>query len=115
MNIMHHVSISPTHKPVLGGRSGTAWISIAEFARRFGPHSAQWDDPDAKVKVVWTIDTPRGPCEVRDYWWNAENEMSIAVPCHDGDFGSMTYSARKARKASLWVRKWLRAHGVACE
>lgn len=93
-----NVSLASTFKPALGGRCGTAHISLKEFASHFGePHAK---DVGGKVKAIWSIDTPRGPANVRDYWWNGERELTV--------------SAGNA-KAARWAIGWLRTHGIkAC-
>ena len=95
------------------GRHGTIPLSLEAFAARMGdPHEqvarAHWRDYDGhprldgagKVSAIWIFETPRGPVEVGDYWWNAENELSIR--------GTPTTH----RKAFLWFRRWCRESGV---
>lgn len=106
--IVKNVSLASVYKPVMGGRVGTVNLSPYEFFKRFGdPHvledanilfcdkrTAYYDN---KVTTIWTFDTPRGPFEVRDYWWNGPEEMSIAAA---------------NKKQTLWAVRYLKYMGV---
>jgi len=92
----HTILIEKGEREILGGRSGTVWASLGELVALLGdPQSV--NSADDKVHYRWIFDTPRGPVEVRDYWWNATGEHSIA-------------SARG--NAALWVARWFRRRGV---
>ena len=85
-------------------RYGTAFLSIEQFGRKFGnPHEQNFSeegiDGAGKVHAIWYITTPRGVGAVRDYWWNPSDQLSIAAP------NKWVY---------LWVKGWLRVHGVRC-
>lgn len=80
-----------------GGRTGTAHLTLDQCAEIFGPPHAL-DSNDGKVTQQWHFQTPRGPVTIRDYWWNATNEQSIASP----DF-----------KSALWLAAYLRRKGFA--
>jgi len=86
-------------------RRGTCWMSIPSFSEKFGnPHEQNFTDDGldgaGKVHVVWYINTPRGIVDIRDYWWNGKNELSIA----SGN-----------NKSLRWAKYWLRIHGVKAE
>lgn len=95
MNINDHVVRGDT--PPLGGRCGTAIATHAAIFRRLGNASWSTLESDAKVTVRWYFNTPRGPAEVRDYWWNAPNEWSICA---------------QNKKAALWLANYLRSRGI---
>lgn len=76
-------------------RIGTVHCTLAEFRAEFGaPHVL--GSADDKVKETWHFRTPRGPVEVRDYWWNRDGELSIAAT---------------TPKAVLWLAGYLRRVG----
>lgn len=93
-----------------GGRVGTRYgVTLQDLFRGLGPpHEAapvdQWRrydlpllDGAGKVSAIWYVTTPRGVCAIRDYWWNCEDELSLA--------------ARDSR-ATLWVHRWLDRQGL---
>jgi hypothetical protein len=83
---------------VSGWRSGTAFCTLADLRRLFGePTYDATATFDGKVTASWVFITPRGPAEVRDYWWNPINEQSIAA----GHW-----------KATFWLSRFLREHGI---
>ena len=77
-----------------GGRYGTVRATRRQLTDKFGPPLAV--DADGKVTYGWVIDTPRGQAAVRDYWWNAQDEHSIAAP---------------TRIIGRWAVRWLQHHG----
>ena len=101
--IIKNVRLASTWKPA-GSRQGTLFCSLEEFAKRVGsPHVKDFSkdgiDGAGKVHAAWTIDTPRGPVEIHDYWWNPSNQLSIGA---------------SDSRAALWCRAWLRLHGFRC-
>jgi len=103
-----NVCLASVYRSPMGGRTGTVNLSPNGFFKRFGnPHALHEPDilhngkdkayDDQKVTVEWCFDTPRGPVIVRDYWWNGENEMSIAA--------SNNRSAR-------WVKYYLKSRNI---
>jgi hypothetical protein len=96
---LYHVKKSAGYRDITGGRLATLWATRGELEAVFGP--PQWelsneDVSDGKVTYIFQFDTPRGPVHVRDYWWNQENEQSIAA---------------ENTKAALWLRSFMRNHG----
>ena len=81
---------------VLGGRCGTAVASLTDLQSALGEptYVGSYDD---KVKMGWVFNTPRGPAEVRDYWWNGPREASIAA---------------QSFKAARWLAAHLRTLGI---
>ena len=104
--IIKNVCLASVLKDDIGSyRIGTAFESLESFARKFGdPHEADYSetglDGAGKVHAIWDIDTPRGLAHIRDYWWNAQDQLSIAAA---------------DSRAFLWVKNWLRIHGVRAE
>jgi hypothetical protein len=106
---LNNVTLAPAYTFVAGGRMATVNLSPKAFLEKFGEPQTK-EEPniitgkkvdayrDTKVTVIWTFTTPRGPAEVRDYWWNRPNELSLA-------------SANQ--KQALWLAKYLRAKGVS--
>jgi hypothetical protein len=103
-----NVCLSSVHKTPMGGRVGTLEMSPSDFCRKFGnphvlrdvnilTHGKAKTYEDQKVSVEWCFDTPRGTAIVRDYWWNGPNEMSIQA---------------NNRKATLWIKYYLRSQGL---
>lgn len=93
-----------------GGRCGTIRLTLEQFAKRIGdPHEAapqeQWRKykthglihGDGKISALWHFETPRGPVEVSDYWWNAKDELSVRAP-----------DVRAVR----WFRRWCKEHDI---
>ena len=79
-----------------GSRLGTVNATKEQCINTFGP--PHWTgNIDDKVTYSWTFATPRGPVEIRDYWWNGPKEQSI---------GS------QSKKAALWVASYCRANGL---
>jgi len=102
--IVNNVSLASAYKGTFGCRRGTVFETLDGFARKFGnPHVEDFSedglDGAGKVHAIWTVETPRGIVEVRDYWWNPKDQLSIGAP--NG-------------LAALWCRAWLRLHGVKC-
>jgi hypothetical protein len=90
--IINNVCLSPVLRSVVGhGRCGTAVITLAELESRLGaPHLL--GSGDDKITARWHLDTPRGPVEISDYWWNGPREQSI----------------RGSYRACLWAAAWMR-------
>ena len=104
--IINNVYLAPKAEGRDGNcRRGTVYMSLSGFAAKFGdPHEADYSeegiDGYGKVTAIWHIHTPRGAVHVRDYWWNPPDELSIGA---------------SNAKSTLWLRAWLRKHGVKCE
>ena len=111
--ISRTVALAPIKRTVLGGRVGTLHTSLEDFASRVGnPHEAapreHWRnysghdliDGAGKVSAIWHLDTPRGPVEIGDYWWNNPEELSIRA---------------KDMRAKLWAVRWLKHHGFKAD
>jgi hypothetical protein len=98
MTMTHVIKTTLDHCP--GGRQGTALCALDFLTDHFGsPNIAVGDYrdySDAKVTRQWIFNTPRGLAEIRDYWWNAEYEWSIAA---------------EDRRAAMWLCRMLRRHG----
>ena len=98
---MNYATLEPHPNCVVGGfRQGTAQIERDAIFALLGPPTYDWrehDHTDGKVTLVWEFNTPKGYAELRDYWWNAKNEWSIAA---------------SNRKAALYLAKHLRTLGV---
>lgn len=78
-----------------GGRSGTAVCKTDRLREIFGEPNVV---PCDKVTIGWTFVTPRGPVEIRDYWWNVPDaEWSIGAP---------------NIKAARWAAGLLRSYGI---
>lgn len=99
-----HLANRIAYRPVLGSRLGTAVAEYRKVVELLGvPHNfGTYRDyengtGDSKVTVTWTVQTPRGLAELRDYWWNAETEWSIAA---------------KSRKAAMYLARMLRSAGI---
>lgn len=93
---MHNpIKLVKTRQHPTGGRMGTAYGTKTALTKAFGRPNVKPSD-DGRVTCGWRLMTPRGPIEIRDYWWNAKGEWSIAA-------GSW--------KAALWARRALRSHG----
>ena len=87
-----------------GWRMGTVFMTLEQFSRKFGsPHAENFGadgiDGAGKVHAVWHINTPRGPVEVGDYWWNPADQLSVRT----GNW-----------YAFLWAKGWLNMHGARC-
>lgn len=91
-------------------RTGTRYgVTLHDLAKRLGnPHEAapveDWYDYDkdlvdgaGKVSASWHITTPRGVVEIRDYWWNKRDEMSLASV---------------DPRAVIWVHRWLDLNNI---
>lgn len=88
------------HNTLGGFRQGTAMIDREAIFDLLGSPQEDWREKehlDNKVKLMWYFDTPRGPAQVRDYWWNGDNEWTIAATNH---------------KAALHMARYLRRLGV---
>ena len=83
-----------------GSRIGTAIIERPDIFSILGTPTHDWraEPMDEKVTLCWVFQTPRGPAEVRDYWWNASNEWSIAA---------------QRPSAARFLAKHLRSLGIA--
>jgi hypothetical protein len=92
---LQHCHISG-NQSIMGGRTGTVAADESELVARFG-NPLPVDSADGKVTKRWVIATPRGPVEVRDYWWNGPSEWSIASANH---------------KATKWAVRFLKAHDI---
>ena len=103
-SIINNVCLASIAKFSPGGRSGTVFATKEQLATKLGdPHEQDWSeegiDGAGKVHFTYTIDTPRGPVEIGDYWWNPKDQQSIRGPWW----------------ACLWAMKWLRIHGFRTE
>ena len=76
-------------------RTGTAHLTLAECTKLFGPAHDK-ETIDGKVTTQWHFTTPRGRVTLRDYWWNAKNEQSIAS-CNS--------------KPAMWLAAYIRRKG----
>jgi hypothetical protein len=94
------ITRAPLNTAVMGGRVGTARATRTQLDVLLGLPSYRYsaDEGDGKVTIGWVFKTPRGPAEIRDYWWNGPTEWSIAAPNH---------------KAGLWLAAYLRRLGLA--
>jgi len=103
---LNNVSLSNIFKSIPGScRRGTVFISLSEFGRKFGdPHISNFSNDgvhgDEKIHAMWTVDTPRGPVNIYDYWWNPKAQLSIGA---------------KDKYSFLWCKGWLKMHGVECK
>jgi hypothetical protein len=90
-----NVSFTPGTDDVFigGSRIGTVLADKAVLVNLFGP-PRKVNCGDEKVTMQWVFETPRGTVEVRDYWWNAPNEWSIAAANY---------------KAAQWVIRFMRS------
>ncbi len=88
--------LEPTNGTAMGCRIGTAYCDRDMLRDLLGIEPNQ-GHPASKVTIGWTFNSPRGPVEIRDYWWNAEDEWSIAAANW---------------KAGLWLNKYLRTLGI---
>ena len=96
MKTANNVRPAGPNSRVLGARSGTARGTLALLRETFGEPTYN-ASADGKVKAGWIFTTPRGLAEVRDYWWNGPDELSLACA---------------GRKPALWLACYLRAHGI---
>ena len=82
---------------ILGGasRKGTAICTLYELEELFGQCHTEGDME--KVTKEWHFETPRGRATIRDYWWNASTEQSIA----SSDW-----------RACRWLIAFLRRHKI---
>jgi hypothetical protein len=103
-------ALTKTKEPCQGWRQGTCYADPLALYAQLGEPSHDWrgtvdtitdslghvhtDTP--KVTLAWIFKTPRGNAEVRDYWWNATGEWSIAA---------------QNTKAAMWLAKYLRTRG----
>lgn len=98
MKIQFRDYILRSTEPVMGWRSGTVTATIGQLESALGPVQDLGESyADGKVTKRWGFMSPRGPFEVRDYWWNGPNEWSLATP---------------GRKVGVWARTYLRARGL---
>lgn len=93
---LYHVRKSDEHTNIIGGRTGTVYVTKEKLMELFGSPTVIFE-PGDKVTFIYQFDTPRGPAHVRDYWWNGPEEHSIAS---------------SGPKANLWVKSFLRNHGL---
>ena len=82
-----------------GGRTGTVYVTKEKLEELFGEPNWVYEegDGDGKVKYIYQFQTPRGIAHVRDYWWNPNDEHSIAA---------------SNNKANHWIKSYLRNHGL---
>lgn len=85
-----------------GGRLGTVNATLDDMVTAFGTPDEVTAHPDGldgagKVFFIYYFMTPRGGVQVRDYWWNAHDELSIA-----GDNDA----------AGMWLARFMRDHGM---
>lgn len=90
------VNLERSTERVLGGRIGTAISPLNVLKEALGKPSYT-DSVDGKVTIGWVFATPRGPAEIRDYWWNGPTEWSLAS---------------REPKAAMWLAKYLRGLGI---
>lgn len=108
--IARNVCLASVYRPNLGCRIGTRYgVTLYDLANLIGsPHVAapkeDWYDYTkdlydgaGKVSAIWQIDTPRGPADLRDYWWNKRDEISIGAADH---------------RTLLWVHRWMDMHNL---
>lgn len=91
--ILRSVQCDRHATPEPSGRYGTARLTLDDMRRLFGPPHAAGDGD--KVTAVWHFSTPRGNVEVRDYWWNHVDELSICGQ----------------RRPAIWLAAYFRRHG----
>ncbi len=95
--------VKPAIPPcILGGRWGTAVASQEAVEAALGKPSYVIGQPrhypdGTKVTIGWVVNTPRGPATIRDYWWDAPIEWSLAAA---------------NQKAALWLAAFLRRKGI---
>ncbi len=93
-----YASITKSPAQVAGSRLGTAIIAPDAIVALLGPPTYDWrSDEEAKVTLCWIFDTPRGPAEVRDYWWNTKGEWSIAA----ATIGAARFMAKHLRSLGV--------------
>lgn len=63
---------------VAGCRVGTLTMPEGKLRKLIG-NPTRYGSPDSKVTKTWVFTSPRGEFEIRDYWWNAKGEWSIAA------------------------------------
>lgn len=95
------VRLAPCPREIGGGRSGTVRLTLQQMQKVCGPPHTTYSrgNSDGKVTAIWYFDTPRGPAEVRDYWWNRDDELSIATPLWKP-------------RATSWLAAYFRAMGI---
>jgi hypothetical protein len=94
----NHVKNLHQYKSILGGRIDTLWIDFDELNSRFV--RTHWPETyiDGKVTMGFQFETPRGPIEITDYWWNKIG---------------FEWSVRSQDPRSvIWLVKFLRGIGV---
>jgi hypothetical protein len=101
---INHVTKAPDHTRVMGGRVATVYATAQALIDVLGPPS-RVDTTDQKVNYRWVVNTPRGPAEIRDYWWNRLDEHTIAAETVPNNW-------TRGHKAALWVAAALRAQGI---
>ncbi len=69
---------------VLGGRWSTVNATRDELIAALGEPTWEGGIQDGKVTVRWVFVTPAGNAEVRDYWWNAPGEWTLAAESERG-------------------------------
>lgn len=93
----HLANIKRAHPmaSVLGCRVGTVTMNRDELEAAIGQPTRTYTEAegDGKVTVIWIFESPAGKFEIRDYWWNAYNEWSIAA---------------NGRRAALWANSFAR-------
>lgn len=98
MNI-NTVKKAAPNTSAMGHRIGTCAAPTDDLFAKFGAPTHDWrgDPCDGKVTLSWVFKTPRGNAEIRDYWWNAEGEWTIAA---------------SNRKAAMHLAQHLRNNGI---
>lgn len=97
---MNNVKLLPSGASCMGHRIGTAIANLDAICAALGDPTNDWrndTDGDGKVTLAWVFQTPRGRAELRDYWWNAKDEWSIAA---------------QDRKSAMWLARFLRRMGI---
>lgn len=99
---MTHVTRTTERAGAGSCRMGTVNATLGDMVEVFGTPNdvtAHEDGLDGAGKVFFEYNfmTPRGPVTVRDYWWNAADELSIAA-AND--------------MAALWLARFMRQNGL---
>ena len=102
---INNVNIVSGPVSVPGHRIGTAFMTYDKAIELFGPPNQEDLSNDGldgcgKVHFSWAIKTPRGMAEIRDYWWNPNDQQSIAA---------------SNANAYWWIRGWLKLKGIKAE
>ena len=92
-----HVTNRTERASILGGRIDTLWIDLFDLESRFSRTHFPEDD-DGKTTMGFQFNTPRGPIEITDYWWNKIG-FEWSVRSQD-------------KRAVIWLVRYLRSIGV---